>query len=228
VFKWICLLVAVVALAAYGWMLNDVRLEVKSLAPSVAQLTVKTEDLVDKMDKNLPTLITHAEKTSTQIDRHLPRILNQTETAAATINTNLPPLLNRTEVGLDNLIDLSDSFKQYKGLMGIVHAASQNKGLFSYGSSILGFLGGSNATIGLKKPGPEGGLKQPMAAKDWAAFAMKDNHFLSLVAKSKEDMLHGLARTNTAAPLHIQVGNQPPRPLADWLKETHPESKDVK
>ena len=40
-------------------------------------------------------------------------------------------------------------------------------------------------------------------------------------------MLHGLARTNTTAPLHIQVENQPPRLLSDFLKEAHPDSKNA-
>jgi hypothetical protein len=41
-------------------------------------------------------------------------------------------------------------------------------------------------------------------------------------------MLHGLTRSTSTVSLHIQQGGQPPRPLADWLKEAHPESKDVK
>jgi hypothetical protein len=65
-------------------------------------------------------------------------------------------------------------------------------------------------------------------AKQWAAAAQKDAQFLSLVAKTKEDVLHGLARTGSIAPLHIQVGDQPPRLLADWIKELHPDSKDLK
>jgi hypothetical protein len=41
-------------------------------------------------------------------------------------------------------------------------------------------------------------------------------------------VLHGLARTNTASQVHIQLGGQAPRPLAEWVKEAHPESKDLK
>ena len=55
----------------------------------------------------------------------------------------------------------------------------------------------------------------------------KEAHFLSLVSESKAQMLHGLARSSSSAPWHIQVGDQAPRPL-DWVKEFHAESKDVK
>src|SRR5262245_35972002 len=131
-FKWLCLLVAVVALSVYGWMLNDMRLEVKALAPKVERLVEKTEELVEKADNHLPQLLVQTGQVTTQLDRNLPRLLTQAEQAGKTINTHLPVLLDRSEIAVDNLADLSDSFKQYKGLMGVVHAATSNKGLFSY------------------------------------------------------------------------------------------------
>jgi hypothetical protein len=156
-FKWVCLLVAVLALTAYGWMLNDMRLEVKGLAPKVEKLTQKTEELVEKTDRQLPAILTRAERIGGQLDRHLPSILTQTEQASKTINSHLPTLLTRSEtllvhseVAVDNLAEVADNFKQYKGLMGVVHAASQNKGLFAYGTSLLNFMGGQSATIGVK------------------------------------------------------------------------------
>jgi hypothetical protein len=225
-FKWLCLLVAVAALSAFGWMLNDVRLEVKRLAQQADKLAEQAEVLVERTDRHLPRILSQTEQVAAQLDGHLPRILKQTEQAAGTINTQLPVLLTHSESAVDNIADLSDSFKQYKGLMGIVHVATQNRGLFSYGSSILSFLGRHDATIGVKKP--DGGLRRTLPAKVWAGAAAKDVHFLSLVAKSKEEMLHGLARTNTTSALHIQVGDQPPRPLAEWVREVHPESKDLK
>jgi hypothetical protein len=225
-FKWICLLVAIAALGGLGWMLNDMRMQVQGLALKADKLADKADALLAKTDQQLPRILVQTEKATEQLDKHLPRILVQTEKATDTINTQLPALLAQTEVALDNISDLSGSFKQYKGLMGVVHAASQNKGLFSYGASILGLLGGSNATIGVKKSGS--GLKHGMPAKDWASAAHTDIHFLSLVSKTKDDMLHGLARSNTLVALHIQEGDNPPRLLSDWIKEKHPESKDIK
>jgi hypothetical protein len=48
-----------------------------------------------------------------------------------------------------------------------------------------------------------------------------------LAATSKAEVLHGLARTNSPLAWHIQVGKEAPRPLADWVKATHSESKGV-
>jgi hypothetical protein len=213
VFKWVCLLVAVAALSAYGWMLNDIRRDVKGLT--------------EKADRQLPVILEQAERVSGQLDRHLPRILSQTEQATTTINTQLPALLTRSEEAVDNLADLSDRFKQYQGLMGAVHGARQDKGLFAYGTSILSLLGKQDATIGVKKPGPDKALKKAVPAREWAKASQKDAHSLSLVATSKEEVLHGLARTRSAAPLYIQFASEAPRLLADWLREAHPESKDV-
>jgi hypothetical protein len=227
VFKWSCLLVAVVALAAFGWMLNDLRLEVKGLAPKADRLLARAEELLDKTDAQLPRILSQTEQTTAQLDRHLPRILARAEQAAGTINTRLPTLLARSEVAIDNVADLSENFKQYKGLMGIVHVATQDKGLFSYGTSLLSFLGGHDAGIGVRPAGSSQALRQVTPAKEWASAARGDAHFLSLVAKSKEDVLHGLARTKSSAPWHIQVGKQPPRLLAEWIKEAHPESKGL-
>jgi hypothetical protein len=227
-FKWSCLAVAVVALTAFGWILNDMRMEVQGLALKADRLADKADAMLAKTDQQLPRILAQTEKATEQLDKHLPRILTQTEKATETINSQLPALLAQSEIALDNISELSGSFKQYKGLMGVVHAASQNKGLFSYGASILSLLDGSNATIGVKRSGPGAGLKHAMSAKAWASGAHTDVHFLSLVSKTKEDMLHGLARSNSLVALHIQDGDQPPRLLAAWIKEMHPESKDVK
>jgi hypothetical protein len=241
VFKWVCLLVAVAALAVFGWMLNDMRLEVKGLvhkadrlADQAEELAQKTEALVQKTDKQLPQILTQSEQTTAHLDRHLPKLLNQAEDAARTINAHLPTLLKRSEalvvqseVAVDNLSEMSESFKQYKGVLGVVHAATQNKGLLGYGLGVLNFLGGHKARIGVKKPG-SAVLVQAVSAREWVGSAHRDVHFLSLFVKSKEELLHGLARSNAAAPLHIQVGDQPPRRLAAWIKEAHPESKELR
>jgi hypothetical protein len=166
-FKWLCFGVAVVALSAFGWMLNDMRLRVRELAQKADRLAEKGDDLVDKTDKHLPRILTQTEQVTAQLDRQLPRILTQTEQASKTINTQLPTLLAHSETAVDNLSELSDSFKQYKGLMGVVHVATQNKGLFSYGASILSLLGGQDATIGVKKPGSSAGLN--CTALRWAS-----------------------------------------------------------
>ena len=249
-FKWVCLLVAMVALTVFGWMLNDMRVQIKETAErldrQVSPLFVKAERITDQLDNHLPKLISQSEQTSNIVTRQLPKLIQQTEQAAQTINShlpgllaqtqqavgsinqNLPKLLAGTERAVDGIGDLSDGFKQYQGLLGAVHVASQNKDLFSYGSSILGLIGGLDAKIGTKKKDDSGGLTQAMPAKQWAVASKKNAHFLSLAATSKAEMLHGLARTTASAPWHIQIGDGAPRLLADWILEKHPESKDVK
>src|SRR5262249_28349888 len=148
VYKWICLGVAVVALAAFGWMLNDLRLEVKGLGAKADRILTQAEGVTTQLDSHLPHLLKQSETAATNINSHLPKILANTEQASVTINTGLPRLIATSEVAVDNLADLSDSFKQYKGLMGVVHVATQNKGLFSYGSSILSLISGTGASIG--------------------------------------------------------------------------------
>jgi hypothetical protein len=164
-FKWVCLLVAIVALGGLGWMINDMRLEVKALAERADRLTIHAEAMLAKTDQHLPLILTQSEKATTLLDSHLQPILTQTEKATKTINTHLPILLGHSETAVDSITELSDSFKQYKGLMGVVHAASQHKTLFSYGTSILSFLGGSDATIGVKKSGPAAGSNTPCRQK---------------------------------------------------------------
>lgn len=212
-FKWVCLAVAIIALSAFGWILNDIRLSVKGVA--------------ERTEQQLPAILTETQQVTSQLDRHLPKLLNQTEQAVTTINSQIPQVLVHTETAADNLAELSDSFRQYKGLMGVVHGGASNKGMFSYGNSLLDLIAGQNATIGVMKAAPSPELKQPLPAKEWASSARKDVQFLSLIASTKAEVLHGLARTNSARPLLIQVGEQAPRLLADWFKETHPDSKGV-
>jgi hypothetical protein len=228
-FKWTCLGVAVVALAAFGWMLNDLRLQVQAVAARADRLASRADELVEKTDNRLPPLLSQAEQIAAQLNRHLPRILAQTEKATAAVNAQLPPLLAESETTVERLADLADGLRQYRALMGVVHGAGQNKDLLSYGASILGLVGGQNATIGVKKPGTAGPLKHPMPAKQWAAAAQPELPFLSLIAKTKGEVLHGLAHTRSlAGPLQIQLADAAPRLLADWIQEMHPESKDVK
>jgi hypothetical protein len=202
VFKWLCLLVAVIALAVYGWILNDVRRDVKGLA--------------ERADRQL----TQTEQVTGQLERHLPRILAQAEQAATAVNAQLPALLARSEDAVDNLAELSDRFQDYQGLMGAVHAGKKDNDLFAYGASLLKLIGDQkSATVGVKKPGPSQELRRARPAGDWAKRARGDARFLSLAASSKAEVLHGLARTASAAPLYIQLEKQAPRLLGDWLQE---------
>jgi hypothetical protein len=231
-FKWVCLLVAIVALSAYGWMLNDIRLQVREVTVKADQhlpaILASTQRVTTQLDQHLPRLLNKAETAATEIDAALPRLIKNSEQAAATLDRQLPRLVMSTETTLDGVSDLTASFGHYRALMGLAHPGSQNKGLLSYGSSILDLIEGQPATIGLKKPSGEPGLRAARPAKQWAGAARKDNQFLSLVATSKADVVHGLARTESAVPWYIQVGTELPRLLGDWIVANHPESKELK
>jgi hypothetical protein len=227
-FKWVCLGVAVVALAAFGWMLNDMRLQVRAVAARTERLANKTDELVEKTDRRLPNLLAQAELVAGQLNRNLPRILAQTEKATSAVNAQLPAMLAQSEITVDRLAELADGLRQYRALMGVVHGAGQNKGLVSYGESVLGLVGGQKATIGVKKPGTAGALKNLVPAKQWAGAARPEAAFLGLIAKNKAEVLHGLARSGSlAGPLQIQLADAAPRLLADWVQEMHPESKGL-
>ena len=206
-FKWVCLLVAVAALSVFGWMLNDIRLDVKGV-------TGKTEKVVD------------------DLDRHLPRIISQTEKATATVDERLPSLLATVETTADNLDDLSERFAEYRDLMGGVNGAKPKEDLLTYGTGILDLLEGQKATIGVKNTAPAAApaagtgtppaaeLRRAVPAKAWAEKSRKDVRFLSLVAKSNPEVLHALCRSNSPAPLYIQLAEQAaPRLLEDWVRE---------
>jgi hypothetical protein len=186
----------------------------------------RSRALVEKTDRHLPAILAHAERISGQLDAQLPQLVSDSRAAVEAVDRHLPRILESTELSADRLADLSASFGEYKGLMGAVHAASQDKGLLAYGSSVLSWIEGQPAQIGRKAPGPGGGLRHARPAREWAAAARKDAHFLSLFAGSKAELLHGLARADTASEWHVQVGGQAPRPLAEWVKEKHPESRE--
>lgn len=231
-FKWTCLAVAVIALSVFGWMLNDMRLEVKRLATKaddqLPRLLDKTEHVVDQLETHLPKLLNQSETAATNINRHLPPLLKNSEEAAKTLNDQLPRLLASSEAAADGIAQLADDFGDYKAMMSVVHAAKQEKSLFSYGSSILSFIEGQPATIGRKKVGTDQPMTSTVSSKVWANRAKKDVPVLSITSGSKTELLRSLGRSSSVSPWHIQLGKEAPRLLSDWIKETHPESKEAK
>jgi hypothetical protein len=230
-FKWVCLLVAVVALSAFGWMLNDIRLELRSqgekLDKHLPRILAQTDQVTAQLDQRLPRLLTQADRATTMIEDKLPRLLAQSEKAATLIDRDLPRLIASTERAEDGVTELTCSLNEYKGVFGATHSTPPKKGLLSYGLGILDFLDGQDARIGVKQTGPTPGLKHAQPAKQWTKAARPQVAFQSAGASSKGEMLDSMARTNTTAPWYIQAAGQAPRLLGDFLKETHPESKNL-
>ena len=231
-FKWTCLAVATIALLVFGWMVNDMRLEFKRLAAQadahLPRILSESERVAGQLDTHLPRLLSQSETAASNINLHLPPLLKNSEQAAATLNDQLPRLLASTEAAGNGVAQLADDVGDYKAMMAVVHAAKQEKSLFSYGSSILSFIEGQPATVGRKKAGTAQPMTAVLPAKSWAGHAKNDVPVLSSTSGSKPDLLHAITRTNSPAPWHIQFGKEAPRLLSDWLKENHPESKVAK
>lgn len=229
-FKWTCLAVATIALIVFGWMLNDMRLEFKRLAAQadahLPRILSESERVAGQLDTHLPKLLSQSETAAANINLHLPPLLKNSEQAAATLNDQLPRLLASTEGAADGVAQLADDFGDYKAMMAVVHAAKQEKSIFSYGSSILSFLEDKPATIGRKKVGTEQPLTSAVPAKQWAGRARKAVPVLSSASASKGELLDSLTRTGSTSPWHIQFGKEAPRLLSDWIKENHPDSKE--
>ena len=69
-FKWCCFALAVVALLVFGWMINDVRLEIK-----------RTNQLVNE---RLPEILARVDQTTATVNEHLPQIVKRAETTSET------------------------------------------------------------------------------------------------------------------------------------------------
>jgi hypothetical protein len=237
-FKWACLSVATVALAVFLWMLNDLRLRVTELAANADRQLAEVKGLTDRannvlsqadrvtsqLDVQVPKLLQQADKTVMQLDSHLPQILMATEKTTENINKQLPTLIEHTQIAVDGIAEMTGALKEYKGLFGVVHAAHEDKGLFTYGASILDLVEGQDATLEKKKPD---GTKHMVPAREWAKSTRKEVQFLSVSASSEKEVLHGLAATHTKSPWYIHMADQAPRLLTDWLRESHPETRKL-
>ena len=64
-----------------------------------------------------------------------------------------------------------------------------------------------------------------MATRPWASSARRNAKLLTLVARSKPELLNRLTSTALGSPWLIQLANNKRMALLDWLKENHPETK---
>src|SRR4051794_17117840 len=86
VFRWACLAVAAAALAALGWMLNDMRLQVRELAESANKQLNEVQGLTTKAS----TILTQTERVTAQLDDKVPKILKQAERVTSSMDQHLP------------------------------------------------------------------------------------------------------------------------------------------
>jgi ABC-type transporter Mla subunit MlaD len=197
-FKWLCLLVATAGLAGFLWMINDIRLDVKEVTANVNEQLGPIKKVTTSINGQLPSILANTEKAVRTVDKHLPQIIRQTEESVST------------------MAGVSGDVKQFKELFGDIFANNQNKELLKEVLSTLDLLEGLDATIGLKKDDTNE-LKTAKPAKHWARAARKEAPFLSLIGKSRGDVLQRLTTTGTGKPWYIKVGEKAPMLLLDWI-----------
>jgi hypothetical protein len=189
--------VAVVFLTFLGWVLNDLRLSVRH--------AVRTID-----------------STAETANEHLPAILDNARRISTTMQEDLPGILERARSATDNVAEVSADVGSLKEALGQLKA-NRNPALEDYAESVLGCVEASNGTVGAR-PLTGVGVRNPVPAKVWAASARRNAKLLTMVAKSKPDLLNRLTSTALGSQWLIQLANKRTT-LLNWLKENHPETK---
>jgi hypothetical protein len=148
------------------------------------------------------------------------------QTAGDTINEQLPEIVDKARTTTETLADLAEDIRQLKELAG-VSTQARDKNLVAYANSVLDSIETSGGTIGLKKGFSAKGLKNPVPAREWVVGARKEAVFLTILANSKAEFTTRLTRNKFHSPWYIQVGEQEPVTLLDWLKTHHPATRDL-
>src|SRR5262245_62034726 len=181
-FKWACLAVAVVFLTGMTWLVNDLRLEIR---------------------RSSETLRTAGET----VNEHLPDVVKRSRQTTAVVSTRLPEIVDRTGAITEALADLAADIRQLKELAGVANTA-RDRNLVAYADSVLDLVEASGGQIGLKKKLLGSGLKEVRPAKEWVAGARKEALLLTVLAKSKQELLTRLAKNKFGSDWYIQFGNQ--------------------
>jgi len=210
-FKWCCLAVAAVALVAFGWMINDTRLEIRRVS--------------ERVNQHLPQILEKAEQATRTANEHLPPILEKTQQATKTVTEHLPTILERTNTATQTFAEIAEDVRQLKQLAGLASTA-RDSNLVAYANSVLALIEAQDARIGVKRVGGAG-LTSPVPAKEWTVAARKEALVLTAVVKSRQEFLDRLSQNLFHRPWHIQFASQEPQPLRDWLRAHHPESKGL-
>ena len=198
-FKWACLGVAVLAISALLWMVDDIRRQVRS-SSDVVLLSGAT------------------------INQDLPAIVDRTKNVAEQVSRSLPKLVDRAEAVSDVLADLAEDIRQLKQLAGVGKARDEN--LVSYANSILTAIEKSGGYVGVHNVVRKG-LKNERAATEWVPGARKEAVVMTLLVSTKKDMAQKIAKTKLGFDWWIEVPGQKPMRLLDWLKANHKETREL-
>jgi len=215
-FRWACLAVAAAFLGVAAWILNDVRLQVRHSADLVREAATT-------VNKDLPDLVAKSRQTTEVVATNLPEVVAKVKAATDTVSESLPEVVDRVDRTTEVVAELAEDIRQLKELAGLT-SGKRDEGLVAYANSLLKKIESSGGTIGVKKLTGRG-LKNTQPAAEWAAGARKEAVLLTILAKSKKEMLTRLGKTKLGLNWYIELPSKDPVPLIDWLRETHAETK---
>ncbi|MGL4550562.1 MAG: hypothetical protein ACRC33_05200 [Gemmataceae bacterium] len=199
-FKWLCFGLGVVFVAVSLWILNDIRLTVRSTAWQI-------------------------HSAGTMVSESLPPIVAKTRESADVIAENLPEVVGRTRMTTEVLAELAKDIRQLKDLAG-GSANPRDKNLVAYTDGMLKAVELAGGVVGVSKTIGRG-LKNTVPVKEWASGARKEALVLMLLVRSKKEMAARLATTNLGFNWWIEPPGRAPERLIDWLKANHPETREL-
>jgi hypothetical protein len=202
VFKWSCFAVAVVFLAATGWMLNDIRLEVRH----AGELVRATGDTVKE---------------------HLPTIVEKSKQTTAVLAAQLPEIVGKVKTTTDTLATLANDISQVRKLLVGDRKPKAGEHLLEYANSVLDKIDEASGTIGLKPLIPGKGPTNPGSVQEWVVRARREALGLAVLGVTRKQMAIELARNWFKASWYIQFKGEKTVPLLDWLKANHPPTREL-
>lgn len=170
-FKWASLVLALITIAALGWVVNDLRVEVKEISD--------------------------------------------------TVNAHLAEIMVNTRETTETLAILAEDIRQLRDLAGATAGTPRDRTLVAYADSLLDLIESTDAQIGLEKKVFGEGLKDTVPAREWAVDARKEALWLTFRVASREEFLERLCKNKFGSDWFIQIGDEEPLALIDWLQEHH-------
>jgi hypothetical protein len=161
--------------------------------------------------------------TTRRMDSELFPLIENSEKAVDCVNQRLPDLVDKAEGTMTVVADVSDDIRQYKEMFASQYSTAQAKELTGYVHDLLDFLQTQNASIGLKKADQT--IKTVTTVSRWTQEVRKEASVLGLASSSREEVVKKMSTSRSGDPWQIQHGDDPPKPLADWIRENHPKKK---
>jgi hypothetical protein len=160
-------------------------------------------------------------RTANHMDTEMVPLIRSSDKAVNAIDARLPGILDKAEATVTTAVEFSDDFKQYKEAFVAQYNDGQAREMTKYINELLDSVQArsQDATVGIKNL--DQSLKTATTVVHWVQSVRRDAGFLGLLSSSREDALKRVSSNKSGEPLHIQVGNETPKPLGAWLVENH-------